>query len=108
MSINEKKLNKMMDELGFRESHLGTPMIREGVRIVDKNPDALICKDIYPVLGGGTRSGINNAERNMRAAIQSAMRNPNWGTVWRGLGGWNKPTTREVVWRLAREAKYED
>lgn len=106
--INEKKLHKMMDELGFRESHLGTAMIREGVRIVDRKPDALICKDIYPALGGHGRKGFSNAERNMRAAIQLAMKNPNWGTTWTGLGGWGKPTTREVVWRLAREAKDED
>ena len=106
--MDEKKLTKMMGELGFRESHVGTPLIREAVRIVDRNPDALICKDIYPVLGGGTRSGFNRVEHCMRDAVQAAMQNPNWGTTWTGLGGWGKPTTKEVVFRLARVVNDED
>lgn len=102
--MNEKKLTKTMDELGFKESTTGTADIRAAVRIVAANPEAMFCKDVYPALGG-SRKAAACIERNMRFAIQSAMNNPNWHTAWTGLGGWGRPTNTELVRRLARECR---
>ena len=108
MSINEKKLTKALDDLGFQKSHVGTEYIKAGARIMAKDRNAMVCKDVYPTLGGGTRSGFSRVERSMRDALQAAMRNPNWHSVWTGMGGWGKPTNKELLHRLARECSDED
>lgn len=106
--MDEKKLVKMMDGLGFKESTSGTADIRRGVQIIAANPDAMLCKDVYPALCGGDRRGAARIERRMRNAIQAAMQNPNWGEAWTGLGGWGKPSNSELMRRLARECRDED
>ena len=102
------KLNKMLDDLGFRESTAGTNDIRRAVDIVADNHAAMMCKDVYPALAGGDRAEMARIERRMRGAIATAMQSPNWDNAWRNLGGWGKPTNSELIRRLAREAVNAD
>lgn len=101
--ICEKKLYRVMDDLGFRESNSGTEMIRQAVRIVDANRSAMMCKDVYPAIAGGMN--ISRVERAMRAAIAAAQRSPGWSDGWAELGGWGYPTVSEMIRRLARAAQ---
>lgn len=102
----EKKIEKMMDNLGFELRHKGTENVRRAVEIVVEKPDAMMCKDVYPVLSGGR--DWRQVERNMRTAIAAAMRSPVWDETWRGMGGWGKPSAGEVVRRMAREVRDAD
>lgn len=102
--ICKSKLNKNLDALGFRESTPGTDYIRMACEIVDKQRDAMMCKEIYPGIAKAVGRTPAAVERCMRSAIEVAMRSPAWEIAWRELGGWGHPTNGEVIRRLARES----
>lgn len=106
--IHERKLQLLMDGLGFRERDCGTDLVRQGVRIMDADPTARMMKEVYPVIGEAARMNYRQVERNMRGAVQAAMRSPTWGVTWQGIGGWGRPSNCELLRRLARESAIED
>ena len=106
--ICKQKLNKNLDNLGFRESTPGTEYIRMGIQMVDERRTAMMCKEIYPGIAKAAGRTPAAIERCMRTAINAAMESPTWETAWRDMGGWGRPTNSELMHRLARESAYED
>lgn len=106
--ISYEKLYKVMDKLGYRESTRGTECIRMGVEMVDKDPTAMMCKNIYPDIGKIIGQTPARVERIMRSATSTAMRSPDWSSEWKEIGGWGPPTNSEVIRRLARECQLEN
>ena len=107
MENNGKKIESLMDGLGFKMTTKGTPAIRRAVEIVVENPDAMMTKEVYPVIAGA-RGEWGRVERNMRTAIAAAARSPGWDEAWRGMGGWGIPTNAELIRRIAREVRDAD
>lgn len=103
--IDRKKLIRTMDSLGYRESMKGTSYFREAIMLLDANPRSSMYYDIYPGVAAAVGATPARVERAMRAATEVAMESPTWDETWKELGGWGEPTSREIVFRLARELK---
>lgn len=99
---------RMMDQLGYAESTIGTRYIRTAVQIVTHEMRPMMCKHVYP--GVAKEYGVTPAEveRAIRNATEKAQGSPMWDFEWKELGGWNKPTNSEVIMRLAREVMYRE
>ena len=108
MAISRRKVNLIMDSLGFRESSIGTEYIRQAVDVVDGQRAAMMSKEVYPTLARAANVTPVSVERAIRAAKEQAMSSPYWDVAWRGIGGWGRPTNKELVCRIAREAEIED
>lgn len=96
--INEQKLRKTMDNLGFAERHAGTAALRQAVVMAEAQRDVALTKELYPAIAA---SGGNwgRVERNMRHAIRCA--NERCRDRWREWMGPAIPTNGEVIRRLA-------
>lgn len=104
--INMEKLNKDMLLLGFRESILGTNMLR--VAVMEWEPGMSITKELYPIVANKCGSTPSRVERAMRHAITTAFDRGNWDTIVRLFGHTispdkGAPTVSEFVARMARE-----
>lgn len=102
--INEQKLRKTMDNLGFAERHAGTAAIRAAVTMCDAQRDIAMTKELYPALAKATGAETaGRIERNMRHAIASAR--SSCEDRWLDWMGFAAPTNCEVIRRLADGAK---
>lgn len=101
-----QKVYRMMDNLGFAESTVGTRYIRDAVQMIDQHSRIMMTKDVYPALAKAYNTTPQSIERAMRHAIYKANQSPSWDYYWREYGGWNAPTNAEVVMRLAREGGF--
>lgn len=97
-----KKCMKMLDEMGFRPTRSGTEYIAQGVERVMADRRASMTKDIYPGIAAAVGRSPKAIERAMRSALEDAQNNPDWEWQWGRIGGWDNPTNREVLHRLAR------
>lgn len=103
--MSNKKVTKLMDGLGFRESYQGTAFVRDAVEIALRERHATMCKDVYPAIAAAAGRSPAAIERTMRTAIRGAMNSPAWETAWREIGGTGAPTNSELVHRIARECR---
>lgn len=106
--IDNRKLKDTMDRLGYEERYSGTRYIRSAVSMIDRDREAMMCKDIYPGIAAMTGGSAARIERAMRSATENAMRSINWRDEWGNLGGWGRPNNSEVIRRLARECSDAD
>lgn len=102
--IDSKKLDGMMESLGFAERLSGTDLIRQGVAMVEAQRSISMTKALYPALAKATGTDYKRVERNMRHAIQNAAQRGEW----RAFIGDQKPTVSEVLARLARRCSVEN
>ena len=102
-SVQKDRLVRVMDQLGFAESTIGTKYIREAVEIASEVDRVMMTKHIYPAIAKAHGESAAGVERAIRTAISKATRSPMWEWQWRDIGGWNEPTNSEVIMRLTRE-----
>ena len=107
MEILTPKLYRVMDDLGFAESTIGTRYIRRAVEICAEQPRAMMTKDVYPQIAKEFGAAPHNVERAIRVAITKARRSPSWEWRW-GMVTTQEPTNSEVVFRLLRDCANED
>lgn len=70
MKINKRDLNNKMVWLGFKETNLGTAMIRYAVTYYE--PGMSLTKELYPRVGKEFGTTAERAERDMRHALDLA------------------------------------
>ena len=109
--INMEELNKDLLLLGFRESVVGTNMLR--VAVMEWEPGMSITKDLYPIVARKCGSTPSRVERAMRHAITTAFDRGNWDTIVRLFGytispDKGCPTVSEFVARMARVCNNEE
>lgn len=105
MKINEQKLDKVMLELGHRDSVMGTEYIRIGAALYERG--MAMVKELYPAIAKAANSTPSRVERAMRHSIATA-----WGRgsldAQRKYFGYSvnpdrgAPTVGEFLARIAR------
>ena len=109
--IDSRKLDEIMEDLGFAESLSGTELIRQGVAMVEAQRNIYMTKELYPALAKATGRTPAQVERNMRHAITNAVECCDWAETrmaWQQFIGGQNPTVSEVLARLARRCRVED
>ena len=103
--INMEELEKNFALLGFRESIIGTEMLR--VAIKEWEPGMSLTKELYPIVARKCASTPSRVERAMRHAIATAFDRGSIDTIV-GLFGYSlspdkgAPTNSEFIARMAR------
>ena len=105
MSKNEKKLDQMLMDVGFREAQSGTEYVRQAVKMYE--PRMSLTKELYPAIAQAANSTPARVERAMRHAIESAFDRSRYDTVYAFFGNSIDPnsgkvTNGEFIARMAR------
>lgn len=103
MKINRERLTRKMNGMGFRETTLGTPMLRDAVEMW--RPGMMATKELYPALATKYRTTPAGVERCIRFAIAAAAQRGN-GDAWNECFGYSVyaavdvPTNKEFIARM--------
>lgn len=103
MKINEQIRDEIMRELGHKEKHLGTDMIRAA--LAKYEPGMKITGELYPAIARAYNTTPIAVERNIRNSIQAAWVSSSGFAALRYFpddlnGGW--PTNMEYIATMVR------
>ncbi len=111
----DKRISALIFEIGVPSHIKGSNYLREAVKIVYHNPDALgeITKGLYPYISKKFNTTASRVERAIRHAIEVAWSRKN-AAMFQSLFGYNiknskvKPHNAEMIALLANHLKLED